>query len=79
VNTDGTGATKLPWVKRSEASDPDWSPNGSGSSSDRCAATCEIWTIGADGTNQRRIGPNASARLGRARIAPFLPGRRTAG
>jgi TolB protein len=71
VNADGTGAKKLPWVKRSEASNPDWSPDGSRIVFDRCAAKCEIWTIGADGANQRRIGPNCLRKTGACQDRAF--------
>ena len=78
VNADGTAARKLPWVKRSESSNPDWSPDGRRIAFDRCSVKCEIWTMNADGTNQRRLGPTASGRRAPARIAATPPGRRTA-
>ena len=61
---DGSGARKLPWIKRSEASDPDWSPDGRQIAFDRCAVKCEIWTIDADGTNQKRVGPDCLRKTG---------------
>ena len=77
ANTDGSGARKLPWVKRSATDNPDWSPDGRRIAFDRCAAKCEIWTIDADGTNQKRIGPDCLGRLARARTGSPPPGRPT--
>jgi Tol biopolymer transport system component len=72
VNSDGSEARKLPWVKRSEASDPDWSPDGRRIAFDRCAVKCEIWTIDADGTSQKRVGPDCLRKAGACqdRITP---------
>ena len=64
ANADGTGARKLPWVKRSEASDPDWSPDGGRIAFDRCAVKCGNWTIDADGSNQKRVGPDCLRKAG---------------
>jgi Tol biopolymer transport system component len=64
VGADGTGEHKLPWVKQSEASDPDWSPDGQRIAFDRCAVKCEIWTMNADGSNQHRIGPDCLRKAG---------------
>ncbi len=64
VDADGTGEHKLPWIKRSEANNPDWSPDGKRIVFDRCAAKCEIWTIDADGRNQRRLGPDCLRKTG---------------
>lgn len=58
VNTDGTGARKLPHVPGSEDSDPDWSPGGTQIAFDRCAEKCEIWVMRRDGTGAKRLGPN---------------------
>ena len=71
VNADGSGATKLPWVKRSEASDPDWAPDGRRIVFDRCAVKCEIWTIDADGKHQARVGPNCLRKTGRCQDRAF--------
>ena len=72
ANTDGSGARKLPWVKRSATDNPDWSPDGRRIAFDRCAVKCEIWTIDADGTNQKRIGPDCLRKTGpcQDRITP---------
>jgi TolB protein len=64
LNADGSGARKLPWVKRSEADNPDWSPDGKRIAFDRCAVKCEIWTIDSDGTNQKRLGPDCLRKAG---------------
>jgi dipeptidyl aminopeptidase/acylaminoacyl peptidase len=40
---------------------PDWSPDGSRISFERCRdvfAWCEVWTVGADGTGATRLGPD---------------------
>ena len=72
VNPDGTGERRLPHVKRSEDSNPDWSPDGSQIAFDRCSVKCEIWTISADGTTQKRLGPDCLRKSGACqdRITP---------
>jgi Tol biopolymer transport system component len=72
VKSDGSGARKLPWVKGSEASNPDWSPDGRRIAFDRCAVKCEIWTIDADGSGQKRVGPDCLRKAGACedRITP---------
>jgi TolB protein len=39
---------------------PDWSPDGSKLAFERCADRCEVWTIRADGSGARRLGPACS-------------------
>lgn len=62
VNADGTGERKLPHLKRSEDSNPDWSPDGTRIAFDRCATKCEIWTMNSDGSKPKRLGPNCLRR-----------------
>ena len=59
INADGSGERKLPHAKRSEAHNPDWSPDGSRIAFERCSANnCEIWIVSADGTREKRLGPD---------------------
>lgn len=63
INPDGSGARKLPHVKRSEDTNPDWSPDGARIAFERCSETnCEVWTVKADGTGAKRLGPDCLRR-----------------
>jgi TolB protein len=65
IDVDGTGdrlLTKPP--AGFEDSDPDWSPNASRIAFDRCPrmnSHCQVWTVKADGSGAKRIGPNCPA------------------
>jgi Tol biopolymer transport system component len=42
-------------------SGPDWSPDGRRITFERCrnpVSWCEVWTVGADGTGEKRLGPD---------------------
>jgi TolB protein len=44
---------------------PDWSPDGSKITFERCrvSGACEVWTVGADGTGEARVGPDCLGAL----------------
>ena len=64
INPDGTGERQLTDFKGAEDENPDWSPNGSTIAFDRCSSHCEIWTVKADGTASKRLGPNCLHKAG---------------
>ena len=64
VNADGTGARRLTHPRDGVLDErPDWSPDGSKVAFERCAARCAIYTVNADGTRLRRVGPNCGHRM----------------
>jgi TolB protein len=73
IDPDGSGKRKLPHVKRSEAHNPDWSPDGSRLAFERCASNCEIWTTTAGGTQAKRLSPDCLRRADAACIDRGTP------
>jgi TolB protein len=58
MNADGSGVRKLAHPRRTEDTNPDWSPDGSKLAFERCDKWCEVWTMNAAGTEGSRLGPN---------------------
>ena len=60
INPDGTGERRLTHPDPGVIDDqPDWSADGAKIAFERCApAGCEAWTMNADGSGAKRIGPS---------------------
>jgi TolB protein len=59
INPDGTGEQQLTRPAEGAVDNhPDWSPDGSRIAFERCAVRCEAWTMNADGSGAKRLGPN---------------------
>lgn len=59
---DGTGLRKLPHQAPAYDDVPDWSPDGSRIAFQHCLERCNVWTVAANGTSARRLGPAGDER-----------------
>jgi Tol biopolymer transport system component len=79
IGADGTGARRVTRSQSVDEVDPEWSPDGrkiAYSRSERCLAdpneVCmRIWTVDADGSNQRRLIPRRLPGLLANRVVSF--------